>query len=241
MQLDKLLQSQGFGSRKHCQQLIRQGQVKINDEIITDSKFKTVTTSLKFTVFQEEYQYREKVYLAIYKPQHYECSHQPQQHHSIFDLLSDQLISRGVQTIGRLDQDTTGLLLLTDDGQFLHQLTHPKKHVNKYYVIETTEDITPEQIEQLQCGVNLHQEKGVFATQDIEVLNHRQCRMAIDQGIYHQVKRMFAAVGNHVVQLHRDQIGSLKLSDLPLQEGEWCYLNEAEIRAASAPHKLQDF
>lgn len=232
MQLDKLLQSQGFGSRKHCQQLIESGQVGVEGEIITLAKTKVKPEQLHFSVFGDDFIYREQVYLALYKPQGYECSHHPQYHHSVFDFFPDYLLAREIQTVGRLDQDTTGFLLLTDDGKYLHALTHPRKHVAKYYQITTRDEISAEQLQQLAEGVTLKNEKGVFAATDITQLSSHQCQFAVHQGVYHQVKRMLAAVGNHVEQLHRTQIGLLNLQSLPLVEGEWCYLSESEYTAA---------
>ncbi|TXJ07435.1 MAG: rRNA pseudouridine synthase [Acinetobacter sp.] len=230
MQLDKLLQSQGFGSRKHCQYLIQSGHVKVDDKMIENEKAKFQPEHLNFSVFDESYLYREKVYIALNKPQGYECSHQPQQHHSVFELFPDHLRLRNIQTVGRLDQNTTGLLLLTDDGQFLHQLTHPRKHVAKYYRMTTYSDIVAEQIQQLQQGVSLKNEKGIFQAQDVLQLAQRELRFAIDQGVYHQVKRMLIAVGNEVQALHRDQIGQLTLDALQLEVGQWCYLSTDEIQ-----------
>ncbi|WP_151752315.1 pseudouridine synthase [Acinetobacter bereziniae] len=230
MFLEKMLQSQGFGSRKHCQQLIKNGAIQIQNEVITDPKFKLDLDHLEFSVYQQTFQYREKVYIALNKPQNYECSHQSTHHFSVFDLFDDVLMNRGLQSVGRLDQDTTGLLLFTDDGQFLQALTHPKKHVPKVYQIQTVDPITDEHIQQLEQGVELRNEKGLFAATDVQRLAEHALKITVHQGVYHQVKRMLAAVGNKVERLHRAQVGQLVLNDLP--EGEWLYLNEAQVVAA---------
>ncbi|ELW79119.1 MULTISPECIES: pseudouridine synthase [Acinetobacter] len=230
MFLEKMLQSQGFGSRKHCQQLIKNGAIQIQNEVITDPKFKLDLDHLEFSVYQQTFQYREQVYIALNKPQNYECSHQSTHHFSVFDLFDDVLMNRGLQSVGRLDQDTTGLLLFTDDGQFLQALTHPKKHVPKVYQIQTADPITDEQIQQLEQGVELRNEKGLFAATDVQRLAEHALKITVHQGVYHQVKRMLAAVGNKVERLHRAQVGQLVLNDLP--EGEWLYLNEAQVVAA---------
>ena len=162
MLLEKMLQSQGFGSRKYCQQMIKNGAVSIQGEIIDNPKHKLDLDQLEFNVYDEIYQYREKVYIALNKPQGYECSHQATHHFSVFELFDDLLMNRGIQCVGRLDQDTTGLLLLTDDGQFLQALTHPKKHVAKVYQMQTADPVTDEQIQQLGQGVELRNEKGIF-------------------------------------------------------------------------------
>lgn len=230
MLLDKILQSQGFGSRKYCQQLIKNGVVCIDGQVITDVKFKIAEHQLKFQVFAQEYQYREQVYIALHKPQNYECSHQATHHFSVFDLMNELLLNRGVQCVGRLDQDTTGILLLTDDGQFLQALTHPKKHVPKVYIVETADPICSTQIEQLLQGVELRNEKGIYAASQVEKLAENKLSLTIHQGVYHQVKRMLAAVGNKVITLHRQQVGLLDLGQL--EQGQYIYLNEQQINAA---------
>ncbi|EOQ65163.1 hypothetical protein F935_00823 [Acinetobacter calcoaceticus ANC 3811] len=230
MLLEKILQSQGFGSRKYCQQLIKNGSVSIDGEITDELKKQFSPENLEFSLFGQTYQYREKVYIALKKPKGFECSHQPHHHQSVFSLLPEILIQRGVQAIGRLDQDTTGLLLLTDDGKYLQALTHPRKHVPKVYHVTTIDPVTPEQIEMLSQGVSLHQEKGVFAATDVEILETHQLTMTIHQGVYHQVKRMIAAVGNKVEALHRHQVGQLVLPEIV--EGEWIYLSEEQKHLA---------
>lgn len=230
MLLEKMLQSQGFGSRKNCKQLIKNGAVSIQGEIVTDLKHKFDLHQPEFSVYGTEFQYREKIYIALNKPSNYECSHQATHHFSVFDLFDDVLMNRGLQCVGRLDQDTTGLLLLTDDGQFLQALTHPKKHVPKVYQMQTADPVTAEQIQQLQQGVELRNEKGVFAATDVEALTQNELKMTVHQGVYHQVKRMLAAVGNKVESLHRAQVGQLQLSGLA--EGEWVYLSDEQILAA---------
>lgn len=230
MILEKMLQSQGFGSRKNCQNLIKNGAVQIQGEMVSDPKLKLKLDQLEFTVSGQTYQYREKVYIALNKPAGYECSHQATHHFSVFELFDQVLLERGLQCVGRLDQDTTGLLLLTDDGQFLQALTHPKKHVAKVYRMQTADAVTEEQLLNLEQGVELRNENGIFVATDVKQIAEHEMQMAIHQGVYHQVKRMLAAVGNKVEKLHRQQIGLLKLQDL--SEGEWIYLTESQIQAA---------
>lgn len=230
MLLERMLQSQGFGSRKHCQQLIKNGAFSIDGEIINNPKHKLDLQALNFEVYGKQYTYREKLYIALNKPQGYECSHQATHHFSVFDLFDDISMNRGIQCVGRLDQDTTGLLLLTDDGQFLQALTHPKKHVAKVYQMDVADAVTDEHIQQLTQGVELRNEDGIFAATDVQRLDENRLQMTIHQGVYHQVKRMIAAVGNKVEKLHRAQIGQLSLNDLP--EGEWIYLTDEQVEQA---------
>ena len=230
MFLEKMLQSQGFGSRKHCQQLIKNGAIAIQGEVMTNAKHKLDLNHLSFSVYGEHFEYREKVYIALNKPQGYECSHQATHHFSVFDFFNDVLMNRGLQCVGRLDQDTSGLLLLTDDGQFLQALTHPKKHVAKVYQMQTVDPLTEQQILQLQQGVELHNESGIFAATNVVQLAENELQMTIHQGVYHQVKRMLAAVGNKVERLQRQQIGALTLPEL--EQGKWIYLNAEQVELA---------
>lgn len=230
MFLEKMLQSQGFGSRKHCQQLIKNGAVSVEGEKIDQPKHKLDLNNLSFSVYDQHFEYREKVYIALNKPQGYECSHQATHHFSVFDFFNDVLMNRGLQCVGRLDQDTSGLLLLTDDGQFLQALTHPKKHVAKVYQMQTVDPLTEQQILQLQQGVELHNESGIFAATNVVQLAENELQMTIHQGVYHQVKRMLAAVGNKVERLQRQQIGALTLPEL--EQGKWIYLNAEQVQLA---------
>lgn len=239
MILEKMLQSQGFGSRKNCQQLIKNGAVSILGEVITDAKMKLNLDQFEFQVYGRDYQYREKIYIVLNKPSGYECSHQATHHFSVFELFDRVLLNRGLQCVGRLDQDTTGLLLLTDDGQFLQALTHPKKHVPKVYQMHTADPVTADQVMQLEQGVELRNESGIFAATDVKCLSEYQLQMTVHQGVYHQVKRMLAAVGNKVEQLHRLQVGQLKLTSLA--EGEWVYLSESQIIAAKNQIEVETF
>lgn len=241
MQLYKILQCQGFGTRKYCQKLIEQGHVAVNGTIIQDAKANFIEKNLCYSVFDEEFLFQEKIYIALNKPKGYECTHQSKHYRNVFDLFPEYLVNRNLQSAGRLDQDTTGLLLLSDDGQFIHALTHPRKHVDKFYTIQTLNEISDAQMLHLQQGVLLHQEKGCFYAKNIEKLAVKQLRFAIDQGVYHQVKRMMVAVGNQVLDLHRDQIANLKLDHLNLVEGEWCFLNTEQCRQALefSNHKKQ--
>ncbi|AXI04607.1 pseudouridine synthase [Aquirhabdus parva] len=230
MQLEKIIQSQGFGSRKQCRLLIESGKVNVENTPCFDPKANFPIDHFEFSVMGKTWQYREKVYIAINKPQGFECSHTPQHHRSVFSLFPPQLIERGLQCVGRLDQDTTGLLLLTDDGAYLHALTHPRRHVPKRYRVTTSEPITPEQIAQLQSGVELMGEKSLLLADHCELEDSHILSLTIHQGIYHQVKRMIAAVGNHVIALHREQIGQFKLTDV--EEGQWIYLDLLQQQAA---------
>lgn len=229
MTLDRILQSQGFGSRKWCRELISEGEVEIAGESITDYRVAMETDGLEFTLFDETWKYREHVYIALNKPANFECSRKPSHHPGVLTLLPEQFAWRDVQPVGRLDHDTTGLLLMSDDGAFIHAQSSPKRHVPKIYVATTHEPITDELVEQLLRGVQLHDEPAPLAAQSCCKIDTHLLEIVLEQGKYHQVKRMLAAAGNHCMALNRSAIGKLRLEDLDLDEGEWCYLDDAQL------------
>jgi 16S rRNA pseudouridine516 synthase len=229
LSLDRILQSQGIGSRKWCRELIASGEVSIGGEVIEDYRAVFDTNGLLFTLFGDEWKYREHVYIALHKPPNYECSRKPSHHSGVLTLLPEEFTWRDVQAVGRLDHDTTGLLLLSDDGAFIHAQSSPKKHVPKIYQATTAEPVTPALVEQLLAGVQLHDEPAPIAAVSCLQTSTHQIEIVLDQGKYHQVKRMLAAAGNHCSALHRSRIGNLSLEDLGLAEGEWCYLEEEHL------------
>jgi 16S rRNA pseudouridine516 synthase len=227
--LDRILQSQGFGTRKWCAELIAAGDVSFNGAVLRDARIALATDDLQFTVYDETWTYREHVYIALNKPANFECSRKASHHPGVHTLLPEQFKRRDVQPVGRLDHDTTGLLLMSDDGPFIHKQSSPKHHVPKVYVATTQDPVTPELVTQLLDGVKLHDEPAPLAAVTCRIVGTHQIEIVLEQGKYHQVKRMLAAAENHCVALSRTQIGGLKLDELGLAEGEWCYLNEAQL------------
>jgi 16S rRNA pseudouridine516 synthase len=227
--LDKILQSQGFGTRKACRYMVLDGLVEVGGTVIDDIRAEFAPDGLQFSVDGEPWQYREHVYLALNKPAGVECSRRPKHHRGVLTLLPDQFTLRDVQPVGRLDHDTTGLLLLSDDGAFIHAQSHPKRHVTKTYVATTQEAVTPELVARLEAGVKLADEPEPLKAQARQ-LGPREIEIAIDMGKYHQVKRMLAAAGHHCVALRRSAIGGLTLEALGLEDGAWCYLDEAQLK-----------
>jgi 16S rRNA pseudouridine516 synthase len=230
MTLDRILQSQGFGTRRYCGDLIAAGLVEVNGEPCEDPRSQFDVDGLRLTVDGEEWLACTKAYLMLNKPTGYECSQRPRHHPSVYNLLPVPLRQREVQAVGRLDHDTTGLLLLTDDGQFIHAQTSPKRKVPKIYEVTTAEPVTPEQAQALRSGVQLLDEPAPIAAEACEITGERSLRLTLVQGKYHQVKRMVAAAGNHVDALHRSAIGSLQL-DPALATGQWRWLTAQELAA----------
>lgn len=229
LSLDRILQSQGFGTRKYCRALIEDGDVSIGGQVQDNYKATIETDGLVLEVFGEEWVYREHLYIALYKPSDYECSRKPSHHPGVLTLLPEQFTWREVQPVGRLDHDTTGMLLMSDDGPFIHAQSSPKRHVPKVYQATTAEPVTEELVAQLLAGVQLHDEPAPLAAVTCIKRGENQLEIVLEQGKYHQVKRMLAAAGNHCTALHRSAIGQLQLESLGLQEGEWCYLSPEHL------------
>lgn len=229
LSFDRILQSQGFGTRKYCRELIEDGEVSINGEVHDNYKELIETEGLVFTIFEEEWTYRQHVYICLNKPANFECSRKPSHHPGVLTLLPDQLSWRDVQPVGRLDHDTTGMLLMSDDGPFIHMQSSPKRHIPKIYVATTAEPVTDDLVKELLGGVQLHDEPASLAAQSCVRLSEFQLQIVLEQGKYHQVKRMLAAAGNHCAALTRTAIGQLQLASLGLEEGEWCYLDPEHL------------
>lgn len=229
MQLERLLQKHGFGTRKGCRALIRNERVAVNGQICDDPFAEIDTRDLIFTVDGVDWPYAEFACLMLHKPAGYECSRKPVHHPSVLTLLPVQLREREVQPIGRLDEDTTGLLLITDDGQFNHVLSSAKRKVPKVYLATTKHPVDQALIEQLLAGVLLTDEPEPIAAAGAEKAGENLLRLTLTSGKYHQVKRMVAAAGNRVEALHREAVGELQLP-ADLQPGEWRWLTADDLQ-----------
>lgn len=228
MQLEKLLHSQGFGTRKECRALVRNGWLEIDGQVVEDPFLDVNPEGFRYTVDDEPFVYREKAYLMLHKPSDYECSQKPKHHRSIYTLLPDYLQNREVQCVGRLDEDTTGLILITDDGHFIHRMSSPKHKVPKVYEVTAKHPLDQSQIEQLLAGVMLHDDNELVVADRCELVSEQVLLLTLTQGKYHQVKRMLAAVGNRVERLKRVAIGQLTLP-AKLEPGEWCWLEDEDL------------
>lgn len=231
MRLEDILFTQGFGTRRECRALIRGAEVEFDGQFVLNPDEQIDPIGKRFAVSGKEWPYFERALIAMNKPAMYECSQKPSFHPSVMSLLPGPLRTRGVQPVGRLDVDATGLLLFTDDGALLHRLTHPKKHVEKTYEVQCNRLIAPQQIQRLLDGVLLQGGKVPCKALRCEALGERKLRLTITSGKYHQVKRMIAAVGNHVDGLHRLSIGSYSLPE-GLEPGQWVWLADAQALLA---------
>jgi 16S rRNA pseudouridine516 synthase len=224
MRLAQVLFSQGFGARRECEGLILSGHVVLTGAVCDDPWLEVDPEGLVFSVRGEPWPYHAKALVLLHKPAGYECSQKPKHHPSVMSLLPPPLRVRGLQPVGRLDEDTTGLLLMTDDGALIHRLTSPKKHVPKIYEIQTVDPVTDSQVERILSGVVLHDDPLPVRAAACERSGVRSLRMTLLEGKYHQVKRMVAAAGNTVQALHRSAYGILTLPP-DLAPGTWCWLD----------------
>jgi|CXWL01.1.fsa_nt_gi 16S rRNA pseudouridine516 synthase len=234
MRISQILFSQGLGSRRDCATLLRSGVVQVADRTVYSADEDFATEGLVFVVQGQPWSYQAEAMLMLHKPAGYECSREPRHHAGVMNLLPAPLQRRGVQPVGRLDQDTTGLLLLTDVGVLIHRLTSPRHHVPKVYEVGTKHEVDEAQVAALLAGVVLHDDplpaRAVACTRTAS----HALQLTLIDGRYHQVKRMLAAVGNRVETLHRSAFGSLTLPP-DLAPGGWRWLSAAERQALSAP------
>lgn len=257
MQLQEILYSQGFGTRRVCAGLVQQGWVQVYPRALdadsansadsaanaaqaapvlcTDAAAEFEAPGLRFRVQGQDWPYAEKAYVLLHKPAGTECSQKPSTYPSIYTLLPSPLRLRpqkgavqGVQAVGRLDQDTTGMLLLTDDGQLIHRMASPRHHVPKVYEVTLKHAVDAQQVRKLCEGVVLDDDPKPVRAAACEASGSHSLCLTLTEGKYHQVKRMVAAVGNRVEALHRSQIGGLQLP-ADLAPGQWRWLGAAEL------------
>ena len=242
MQLQEILYSQGFGTRRVCAGLIQQGLVQVyandtlnNPTVCKEASAEFDATGLRFKVQGSDWPYFEKAYVLLNKPAGTECSQKPSTYPSIYTLLPSPLRLRpqkaavqGVQAVGRLDQDTTGMLLLTDDGKFIHRMSSPRHHVPKVYEVTVKHPLDDIQVQKLLSGVVLDDDPKPVKAAACEAVSPFHLRLTLTEGKYHQVKRMVAAVSNRVEALQRSQIGGLRLPD-DLAPGQWRWLSAQDL------------
>ncbi|AEF16124.1 pseudouridine synthase Rsu [Thermoanaerobacterium xylanolyticum LX-11] len=231
MRIDKLLSNMGYGSRKEIKNFIKECLVAINDVIIDDPGFTVQPDKDVITFRNEKVSYKEYIYIMMNKPKGVICATYDPSERTVVDLLPHHIKSRKVFPAGRLDKDTEGLLLITNDGELSHKLLSPKKHVFKKYYAEVLGFIDEDDASLFSEGILLDDGyKTMPAT--LEIIssgNISKVYISIREGKYHQIKRMFEAIDSKVIYLKRLSIGKLKL-DENLKEGEWRELNEEEIK-----------
>lgn len=227
MRLDKYLSQSTGLSRKDIKRLIHKDSAAVNGIVTRDSSQQVSENDI--VTFQEmSVDAPRPRYFMMNKPYGYVCSSDDPNNATVMGLLIDEPRPNDLHLAGRLDLDTTGLLLITDDGQWSHRITSPKHKQGKRYLVETADPIPTSTVEQFAQGVQLLNEKQLTKPAELELLGVDEAYLTLTEGRYHQVKRMFAAVGNKVIKLHRDRIGHIVL-DESLAPGEYRELTEAEI------------
>ncbi|WP_445395276.1 16S rRNA pseudouridine(516) synthase RsuA [Zobellella sp. An-6] len=225
MRLDRFLSETTDLTRSFAKKALHKGQVEVDGVIVKKGDMQ---------IDKQAVRYQGKLltlssprYIMLHKPASYISATQDEDYPCVLRLLPEEL-QRELQCVGRLDVDTTGLLLLTDDGQWSHRIRSPKKACSKVYRVDLDEPLAENVAERFTAGLMLHGEEKATLPATLEVITPTRVLLTIQEGKYHQVKRMFAAVGNKVVSLHRLQIGHITLDDT-LAPGQWRHLTEEEI------------
>jgi len=232
MRLDKLLSNSTGISRSEIKKAIRKGDVVVDGARIKDPSAH-ISNEQHVTLFGQEVCEAKPRYYMLNKPEGYVCANRDKEHPTALDLMVDEPLYEKLNIAGRLDIDTTGLVLLTDDGTWLHNVTSPKHHCRKRYIVETAEPIESDSIEAFKNGIMLKDElkptlPATLAALESPEDNVNLAEVIISEGRYHQVKRMFGAINNRVVSLHRAAIGDISLDD-NLSPGEYRLLTQTEI------------
>lgn len=226
MRLDKYLCHATGLTRSRAQGMIRGGQVTVNGELVKDPSFK-LTSEAAVTWRDQAVQIGGHRYFMLNKPLGVVCATTDAQHKTVLDLL-DIENKKGLHVAGRLDIDTTGLVLITDDGDWSHRLTSPRRECGKRYRATLAEPVDEGLAERFAEGMALRNEKKKTRPAALELLSATEVRLTLSEGKYHQVKRMFAAAGNRVIALHRESVGEIAL-DAELQPGQWRALRPEEV------------
>ena len=226
MKLLRLIANLGYGSRKQVAAMFREGLITdLDGEVLYADD---VIDASKVLVEDEPLDPPPGILLMLHKPVGYTCSHKDQGR-LIYDLLPPRYHVRkpALSSVGRLDRDTSGLLLMTDDGALLHRIISPKSRLPKVYRATLAEDLRGDEAATFASGtLMLEAEATPLLPAELEVISPREARLTLHEGRYHQVRRMFAAVGNHVESLHRERIGGMALEDL--EAGQWRQLDEPD-------------
>ena len=228
IRLDKFLCEMEIGTRSQVKDIVKKGMVSVDGEVIKKADYKFDETAAKVCVNGKELTYQKFYYYMLNKPIGVVSATTDNHDKTVLDLLKDAP-GKDLFPVGRLDKDTEGLLLITNDGELSHNLLSPKKHVDKTYLIETKEFVTEEMILKLEQGVDIGEEKLTLPAK-VNQLEDKKIELTITEGKFHQVKRMLKAVDNEVIYLKRLSMGSLYL-DSTLKLGEYRRLTDDEILA----------
>lgn len=239
--IDKILANLGYGSRRDIKKFCKDGLVKVDGDIIRDSSIHIDPVGSQIIVGDETVNYREFVYIMMNKPPGVISATEDTRHETVVDLLDEEYMPFNIFPAGRLDKDTEGLLLLTNDGQLAHQLLSPKKQVAKTYYAKVKGIVTEEDGERFKEGVFIDQEYRTLPAK-LNILKSdkvSEIELTIYEGKFHQVKRMFEAVGKEVIYLKRLSMGTLSL-DKSLDLGDYRELTAEELGQLKDLHKIKN-
>lgn len=230
MRLDKYLCETGFGTRSQVKDLLKKGQVMVNGEVVKKPELKINETTDQILCQGKKASYQKNIYLMLHKPAGVISATEDNREKTVLDLVRPEDRKNGLFPVGRLDKDTEGLLLLTDDGELAHRLLSPKRHVDKTYYAKIDGQVTEEHVKQFREGLDIGDEKKTLPAVLTILLSGpvSEIEVTIHEGRFHQIKRMFEAVGCKVTYLKRLSMGSLAL-DETLPPGEYRSLTEAEL------------
>ena len=215
--LDKVIATQTEYSRKDVKELIKQKRVYVNNETISKSDIKVDYEKDKITIDGNEIKIKKHIYLMLNKPKGYISATEDRSMQTVLDLVPEEYVHRNLFPAGRLDKDTTGLMLITDDGEFAHNILSPKKHIKKLYNVTIDIPINKEMVEGFKSGVKLND--GECKTAILEITGKNTGLVTLTEGRYHQIKRMFGCYGAKVIELQRIGMGNFILpKDLKLGE-----------------------
>lgn len=224
MRIDKFLAHNGFGSRNDVKKLLKDGHVLVNGEVVVKASMKIDVNKDIVIVDDEAISYQEKVYIMLNKPSGYICSHDARHYPSVLELIDDYY--HDLIIVGRLDVDTEGLLLISNDGKLSHRVAHGKNDIYKKYYVELKDVFDQSYIEEFKAGIALSD--AILKPAFIEMIDDKSLYISISEGRYHQVKRMMNYAQNEVIYLARIQIGDLIL-DENLELGEYRELTDEEL------------
>lgn len=225
--IDKIIASQGIYSRSEVKSLISKKKVSVNGEIIKSSSVKADPLKDTITIGGEPLVFQKNVYLMLNKPKGYVSATEDRDHQTVLELVPDEFRGRDLFPAGRLDRDTTGLMIITDDGVLAHNILAPKKHVQKIYHVELDIPMTEEMVSGFETGVELND--GICKPSGLIITGEKTGTVTLKEGRYHQIKRMFGCYGGKVVELHRLAMGNLHLP-ADLAEGQCRQLTEDELK-----------
>lgn len=232
--IDKIIGSQTEYSRKDVKKLVSQKRVKINDKVVLKSDIKVDTKRDNIYIDNNQINIKEYVYLVLNKPMGYISATEDSKMKTVLELIDKKYTHRNLFPVGRLDKDTTGLLIITDDGKFSHDVLSPTKHVSKIYEVTLDIPVDKKMVKAFKEGIKLND--GMCKTALMEITGENSARVTLTEGRYHQIKRMFACFGTKVIKLHRIKMGELYLPE-NLKEGEYRELTLEELEKIKTREK----